>query len=53
MEQKSEWQNQGLAEAFLEGVRGAIPGADLQLSVIGKIQIRMDIKNLTKLYMHY
>jgi tRNA (cmo5U34)-methyltransferase len=37
MEQKSEWQNQELAEAFLEGVRGAIPGADLQVAVIGKI----------------
>jgi tRNA (cmo5U34)-methyltransferase len=37
MEQKSEWQNQELTETFLEGVRGAIPGADLQLLVIGKI----------------
>ena len=37
MEQKSEWQNQGLSQIFLEGVRGAIPGADMQLSVIGKI----------------
>lgn len=37
MEQKSEWQNQELTETFLEGVRGAIPGADLQLAVIGKI----------------
>ena len=34
---KSEWQTKELATAFLEGVRGAIPGADLQLAVIGKI----------------
>ncbi|MDA1204782.1 MAG: class I SAM-dependent methyltransferase [Cyanobacteria bacterium] len=37
MQQKSEWQTKELAEAFLEGVRGAIPGADLQLEVLGKI----------------
>lgn len=37
MENKSQWQNQELAEAFLKGVRGAIPGAELQLEVIGKI----------------
>lgn len=30
-------QNQELSEAYLEGVRGAIPGADLQLAVIDKI----------------
>lgn len=36
-ENKSEWQTRERATAFLEGVRGAIPGADLQLSVIGKI----------------
>jgi SAM-dependent methyltransferase len=36
-ELKSEWQTRELTQAFLEGVRGAIPGADLQLSVIGKI----------------
>lgn len=34
---KSQWQTKEVACAFLEGVRGAIPGADLQLSVIGKI----------------
>jgi hypothetical protein len=34
---KSEWQTKELTQAFLEGVRGAIPGADLQLAVIGKI----------------
>ena len=27
----SAWQNKDLATTFLEGVRGAIPGADLQL----------------------
>jgi len=36
-EVKSEWQTQKLTEGFLQGVRGAIPGADLQLAVIGKI----------------
>jgi tRNA (cmo5U34)-methyltransferase len=34
---KSEWQTKELSTAFLEGVRGAIPAADLQLSVIGKV----------------
>lgn len=34
---KSEWLTKELATAFLEGVRGAIPGADLQLAVIAKI----------------
>ena len=34
---KSEWQTKELSAAFLEGVRGAMPAADLQLSVIGKI----------------
>jgi trans-aconitate methyltransferase len=37
MNQRSEWQTDELAKAFLEGVRGAIPGADLQFAVIGKI----------------
>ena len=37
MQRESEWQTKALTEAFLEGVRGAIPGADLQLAVIGKI----------------
>lgn len=34
---KSEWHTQELTRTFLEGVRGAIPGADMQLAVIGKI----------------
>lgn len=34
---KSEWQTNELSTAFLTGVRGAIPGADLQMTVIGKI----------------
>jgi tRNA (cmo5U34)-methyltransferase len=34
---KSEWQSKKLANFFLEGVRGAIPAADLQLDVMGKI----------------
>ncbi len=34
---KSKWQTKELTQVFLNGVRGAIPGADLQLSVIGKI----------------
>ena len=34
---KSAWQTKELADAFLGGVRGAIPGADLQLAVIRKI----------------
>ena len=33
----SEWQTKELATAYLEGVRGAIPGADLQLVTIEKI----------------
>ena len=33
----SEWQTKELATAFLKGVRGAIPGADLQLAVIRRI----------------
>ncbi|MEW6427794.1 MAG: class I SAM-dependent methyltransferase [Thermodesulfobacteriota bacterium] len=33
----SKWQTKELARTFLEGVRGAIPGADLQLAVIGNI----------------
>jgi len=33
----SEWQTKELATAFLEGVREAIPGSELQLAVIGKI----------------
>jgi len=35
--QASEWQTKELSKTFLEGVRGAIPGADLQFEVIAKI----------------
>ncbi len=35
--QTSEWQTEELSKVFLEGVRGAIPGAQLQFAVIGKI----------------
>lgn len=35
--EKSQWQTRELTKAFLEGVRGAIPGAAIQLAVIGKI----------------
>jgi len=37
---ESKWKTKKLAKTFLEGVRGAIPGADLQLAVIGKIADR-------------
>jgi tRNA (cmo5U34)-methyltransferase len=33
----SAWQTGELSKTFLEGVRGAIPGAELQFAVIGKI----------------
>lgn len=33
----SRWQTSEVAIAFLQGVRSAIPGADLQLAVLGKI----------------
>ena len=36
-EPKSGWQTKEVATAFLEGVRGAIPGADLQTAAIAKI----------------
>lgn len=36
-EVKSRWQTQEVATAFLDGVRSAIPGADLQMAVMGKI----------------
>lgn len=36
-ESNSLWQTRGLTAAYLEGVRAAIPGADLQLAVLGKI----------------
>ena len=35
--QKSKWQSREVAQIFLEGVRGAIPGAMLQLEVLSKI----------------
>lgn len=34
---KSDWQTQKLASAYLDGVRGAIPAAQLQLEIILKI----------------
>ena len=36
-ETKSQWQTKELATAFLNGVRGAIPGADIQMAVLCKI----------------
>jgi ubiquinone/menaquinone biosynthesis C-methylase UbiE len=36
-EQHSKWQTKELSQTYLEGVRGAIPGANLQLEVISKI----------------
>jgi SAM-dependent methyltransferase len=33
----SRWQSEELSRTFLEGMRGAIPGAELQFMVIGKI----------------
>ncbi len=39
-EKRSEWQTEELAKTYLEGVRGAIPGAEMQLAVIGKIARR-------------
>ena len=36
-EQHSKWQTKELAQTFLEGIRGAIPGANLQLEVLRKI----------------
>jgi tRNA (cmo5U34)-methyltransferase len=35
--QHSKWQTKELAQTFLEGVRGAIPGAKFQLEVLSKI----------------
>lgn len=40
MQSKSEWQTKELSRAFLEGVRGAIPGADLQFVEISKVAQR-------------
>lgn len=39
-ETRSEWQTKELADAFLQGVRGAIPAADLQLAILAKIAQR-------------
>ena len=36
-EQGSEWQTEALAAVYLEGVRRAIPGAELQFQVLRKI----------------
>lgn len=36
-EKQSQWQTKALAQIFSEGVRGAIPGAKLQLEIIDKI----------------
>jgi tRNA (cmo5U34)-methyltransferase len=36
-ENKSQWQSKEVATAFLNGVRGAMPGADLQLAVLSRI----------------
>jgi tRNA (cmo5U34)-methyltransferase len=36
-ERQSKWQTKELAQVFLEGVRGAVPGATLQLEVLSKI----------------
>jgi tRNA (cmo5U34)-methyltransferase len=40
MERESNWKTKKLANTFLEGVRRAIPGADLQFAVMGKIADR-------------
>lgn len=37
MKNQSKWQSSELATAFLEGVRGAIPAAGLQLEVMGHV----------------
>jgi tRNA (cmo5U34)-methyltransferase len=36
-EAKSKWQTEELVTAYLQGVRGAIPGASLQLEVLSEI----------------
>jgi tRNA (cmo5U34)-methyltransferase len=36
-DQHSKWQTKELAQAFLDGVRGAIPAANFQLEVLSKI----------------
>ena len=37
MEYDSKWQTQKLTDTFLNDVRGAIPGVELQFAVLGKI----------------
>jgi len=37
MATESKWKTERAAQAFLQGIRGAIPGANLQFEVIGKI----------------
>lgn len=39
-DQRSEWQTKELAAAFLQGVRGAMPGADQQMAVLAKVSER-------------
>ncbi len=36
---KSVWESKNVADAFLEGERGAVPGTELQLGIINKIII--------------
>ena len=36
-EQRSKWETNELVQTYLEGVRGAIPGASFQLEVLSKI----------------
>ena len=37
VQRKSEWQSDGLTATYLEGIRGGIPGGDLQFALIRKI----------------
>ena len=37
MTNSSKWQTREFTETFLNDVHGAIPGADMQLTVIGKV----------------
>jgi SAM-dependent methyltransferase len=39
-ETRSGWQTKELTKTYLEGIRGAVPGADLQFSVMAKIAQR-------------
>ena len=45
---KSKWQTKEIAQTYVEGVRGAIPGANLQLEVISKI---VNMAHPTKAYL--